>query len=381
MAFLRRFLLPASLWIGVTVWLWYKTDAPFGWIGLWLGVLTMVEGVRHKKALVFNLAWVFILIGGAELILWVAAPDTGKVIPGNFQEAYSGPHDALGYAPIADRSGPARRVLDGETVYDVVYSIGPHGWRVMPPVGEPPPDKAVLCFGCSFMFGEGMPDDRAMAWLLGESLKDTHRVYNFAMQGYGPHQMLAQLDGGLVAKTIEATPTDAFFLTSVGHAGRAAGRRRWDKRGPRYVLRADGGVRKDGTFAQLPQETYWERRWRKFIRKSWLVYTLRGQPWQGAEPGDVDLWIAITKQARTEVETRWPGARFHVLLWDTSPAEDAVYETALKDAGVRVYRMSSVLEGLAEDWTRWSLDRYDPHPNQEAHAKLAAFMAARVQER
>ena len=251
----------------------------------------------------------------------------------------------------------------------------------MPAATDPAPEKTVFCFGCSFMFGEGMPDDGAMAWLLGENLRDSHRVYNFAFQGYGPHQMLAALESGIVARTAEGMATDAFFLTSVGHAGRAAGRRRWDKRGPRYVVADDGSVRRDGTFAALPQETYWERRWRKFIRKSWLVYTLRGQPWQGAEPKDVALWIGITTAARDQVERRWPGSRFHVLLWDTSPEADALYETALKDAGVRVYRMSSLLEGLTEDWSRWALDPYDPHPNAEAHRKVADFMAERVKNR
>lgn len=378
MEHVRRHLPPILLWLGVPILLWYTTRAPFGWIALWLAALLMVTGVRRKRAVVFNLAWLFVLIGGTEIILWAAAPDTGRVIPGNFQKAYSGPHDVLGYAPIADHAGRARRVLDGETIYDVQYTIGPHGWRVMPPVGDPPPEAAVLCFGCSFMFGEGMPDDAAMAWVLGEQLADSHRVWNFAFQGWGPHQMLAALASSIVADTIEGRPTHAFFLTSAGHAARAAGRRRWDTRGPRYAVQPGGGVTQVGTFADLPQETYWERRWRKFRDKSWLVRTLRGQPWQGALPEDIDLWVGITRQAAGQIETTWPGSRLHVLLWDTSPEADAAYARRLREAGVTVHRMSAVLEGLDEDWSRWALDPYDPHPSREAHAKVAAFMASIV---
>ncbi|MDF1702563.1 MAG: hypothetical protein P1V36_15545 [Planctomycetota bacterium] len=373
-----QILLRLGLRVGIPVLLWYTTEAPFGWIALWFGALLLVMGVRQKRALIFNLAWVFVLIAGTELILWGFAPDQGRITPADFQKAFSAPHEVLGYAPVANTTGETRRELDGKTVYEVLYTIGPDGWRSAPPPTEPPATASCVCFGCSFMFGMGVADDEALPYRLEAEMGGRTRVHNCAFLGWGPHQMLAALESGLIAETVTAPPRHAIFLTSVGHAERAAGKRRWDKRGPRYELNASGGVTRTGTFAENPAESYWDRRKRKFLGKSWLLKTIAAR--QPATPSrhDLELWIAITRQARDFMAATWPGCEFHVLLWDSGEAADAEFIEQARLAKVPVHRVSEILPEFSGDWLPWSVDRFDPHPNAKAHAELARYAARTI---
>lgn len=376
-------LLRLGLWIGVPVLLWYATKAPFGWIALWIGALLMVGGIRRKQALRFNLAWLFVLLGGAEVLLWAAAPDTGRTIPANAQRMLTAPHDVLGYAPVAGRSMRTRRVIDGRTSFDVVYTIGPNGWRQAPPRSAPAPSESILCFGCSYMFGDGITNEETLSYRLEQALEGRYRVHNIACTGWGPHQMLAALESGLVQETVaQETVTQApryvIYLAMADHAGRVAGRRNWDKRGPRYAVRDGGRVERIGSFAELRRESYWERRWRKLRGRSWIRAALEQHVVSAPDPDDVALWVAIVRQARDYVKATWPGAEFHVLLWDAAPEADAAFLSGAKGASLRVHRVSEILPGFEGDWVPWSVDRYDPHPNSKAHAALADYLAREI---
>lgn len=371
-------LIRLGLWIGVPVGLWYATKAPFGWIGLWIGALLIAGGIARKDAVRFNVAWIFVLVGGAEILLWAAAPDPGRTTPANAQRILTAPHEVLGYAPVAGRSARARRVIDGQTSFDVAYHIGPDGWRQAPPRDTPASAGDILCFGCSYMFGDGVGDAEALAYRLEQALDGRSRVHNIACTGWGPHQMLAALESGLLEESVEAKPRIAIYLAMSDHAGRVAGKRNWDKRGPRYALQEGGAVERIGTFAELPRETYWERRWRKVRAKSWILGALRQHMVAAPNPDDVALWIAIVRQARDYVETTWPGSEFHVLLWDAAPESDEAFLAGAEPHGLRIHRVSEFLPGFDGDWLPWAADRGDPHPNAKAHAALAEYVAREI---
>lgn len=374
----RPLLLGLALWVGVPVLLWYATKAPFGWIGLWIGALLIVSGIARKNAVRFNLAWIFVLLGGAEVLLWAAAPDTGRTIPANAQRLLTAPHDVLGYAPVAGRSMRTRRVIDGRTSFDVVYTIGPDGWRQAPPRNAPAPPESILCFGCSYMFGDGVTNEEALPYRLEQALDGRYQVHNIACSGWGPHQMLAALESGLVQETVAQAPRYVIYLAMSDHAGRVAGRRNWDKRGPRYAVRDGGRVERIGSFSELRRESYWERRWRKFQGRSWIRGALHQHVLSAPDPADVALWVAIVRQARDYVKTTWPEAEFHVLLWDAAPEGDEAFVAGAGAEALRVHRVSEILPGFDGDWVPWAVDRYDPHPNSKADAALADYVAREI---
>src|SRR4030095_13739981 len=71
---------------------------------------------------------------------------------------------------------------------------------------------------------------------------------NFGFLGYGPHQMLAQLQQELVRDAIDCTPRYAIYQALPSHVSRAAGLEAWDQAGPKYTLGKDRTIIPVGHF-------------------------------------------------------------------------------------------------------------------------------------
>lgn len=130
-------------------------------------------------------------------------------------------------------------------LYDVIYTLNSRGWRITPEHDDTA-DTAVILFGCSFTIGEGVKDEQTYAYLLGEMLGGKYQVFNFALQGYGAHQMLAQIESGLLEPICKRYKRVlAFYLTIAAHPARCIGYENYQNTGIRYVLR-NGSVAREG---------------------------------------------------------------------------------------------------------------------------------------
>ena len=90
----------------------------------------------------------------------------------------------LSSAPIKSPHRPVAE--DGSVIFDVSYSIasGQRSTSKRKMMGP-----AVICTGCSFTFGHGLPDEDTWPWLLQERLPD-YQVLNVASMAYGTDQAL-----------------------------------------------------------------------------------------------------------------------------------------------------------------------------------------------
>ncbi len=158
----------------------------------------------------------------------------------------------LGYAPAAGVRVRASRRHEGETIYDVRYSIDEHGLRVTP--GSRREGRAVLFFGGSFTFGEGVDDEDALparfaSWMGGDT-----RIVNAGFHGYGPHQMLRALETHRLDPLVPDGVEQVVYQGIDGHVMRVAGRAIWDLTGPRYEVFLTSGrsVRRRKRHSQKP---------------------------------------------------------------------------------------------------------------------------------
>lgn len=225
--------------------LWSRTAAPVGWTSLWVGALLLAFGVHHwqrtSAKVLLNVGSLLAVLGILEVHQWAKHETPTQHRPERFTHAYVGEDEVLGYATRPDRSGTDELWLGDERIYRVEYTIDADGVRVAPPPGEVPPEAAVLCFGGSFMFGEGLANEETVRWRAQEELGGRYRFYNFGLHGYGPHQMLALLESGRVAAAADERPEFAIYWAIQDHARRAAGKTSWDHRGPLYEV--DEGAR------------------------------------------------------------------------------------------------------------------------------------------
>ncbi|MEM6673252.1 MAG: hypothetical protein AAF726_10425 [Planctomycetota bacterium] len=366
---------------------WDRISSPIAWIALYWGVMALVSclsrgrGSRHFAAR-YLLATALLMLGAVELALSTKAP------PDKVEHTvdYRRTDELLGYSavPLAHARHDLR--IGAEPVFDVEYDFDENGLRVAPPPTDPPPRSSVLCFGCSFMFGTGIENEEAVPYLLQELVGGRHRVYNFALGGWGPHQMLARIESGEVEVAVAEPPAVAIYWAIPDHVWRAAGKRYWDQRGPLYQVAEDGSAELVGSFADLPGPRPEPDRPKGIVKRSWIVRRIldrsgsdaRGNELGAPSPEDIERWSAIVRTTRDEIESRFPSCRFHVLLSDRYAGHSAALVAALQSMDVSWSTTSPVLPRVEGDPWHWLLHRYEGHHSSEAASLIASALAEDV---
>lgn len=299
-------------------------------------------------------------------------PGMGHRIEGTSALNFYEEVDDVGYVPWPNRSATARKVLDGQTIYDVTYTIGADSFRVAPRPSSA--EACVLLFGDSNTFGEGVNDNETFAWLLAQQSGGRIAVHNFAVSGWGPHQMLAGLQSGRFARALQCRPTHAVFTFIPEQVARVAGRTSWDTHGPRYALK-DGKVVREGNFdtpglpaRPVPDLDEGILTWRRLV----------GVDGMGT-PEEADLAAAVLIEAARELERLAPGLKLHVLFWKDEPNAlmDSI-ATKLAAAGLVLHRPEAIIPGWSRAWRQWVLSPLDRHPNARAHAGVADYVAREI---
>lgn len=369
-----------------------SSSVPYLWIAIALVMMLTYAAVVSKRetlrALWINLAIVVFTLGAVESYFWAQEPLERRM---EYSEEFFVADDVLGYKPAADRRIGHRAYGGEQLLYDVTYTLNDHGLRIASPLtGD---DKTTLpCiafFGDSFTFGEGMTDEQTMPYQVWKQMGPSYRTVNFAFLGYGPHQMLATLEQGQVESHGHCRPTHIVYQAIPTHVSRAAGLEAWDHHGPRYAWRSDGSVYQVGHFDDVRPSTplQWLRlahrhlhaQVRSSLEASVLYRTLLNSH-RPVTPEDVALFAAIVGTAKQTASRTYPGAMFQVLFWDYDDDAEVGEQVLaqLQVQGVVVHPMSTILPGFPAERARYEISPYDRHPNAQAHARIADFLAQQL---
>lgn len=171
------------------------------------------------------------------------------------------PDAALGWKLRPASVIRAVRARGAHTIYDARYTIDARGQRVTP--DSNPNGESVLFMGDSFMFGDGLPDSETVPQLFAVKTGRRFHVVNLGVSAYGPHQVLRQIEEGVVDRAIARQGLEkpkvraAFLYFNDDQLPRAAGDKNqewWWRVAPQYERTADG-LRLVGTAAEI-----WDRR-------------------------------------------------------------------------------------------------------------------------
>jgi hypothetical protein len=322
-------------------------------------------GATARRVLCINLALLLAIFAAAEVVLSFEPLARSE---GSHLDGYTIPDERLGYAPAKGHETTYRRFGGDVLVYDVVYSIDANGLRKAPP-HRPEAHECILFFGDSFTFGEGLRNEETLPYRVGLETDGAYRIHNFGFHGYGPHQMLAALELGVVDEAIDCTPRFVFYQGAAFHIDRAAGLSSWEKGGPRFEPTDDGLVEHRGQWDPT-----------RFEYPAWLTevfgtsYVLGKIPAAHRPTNDEDYvrYLGILETSRRLVETRHPGAEFWIVYWD-APDDPIVADLVAR--GFRVLRVSEILTDRAEFPDKYRLHELDGHPNALAMSKIAARVA------
>ncbi|MEM9382809.1 MAG: hypothetical protein AAGB93_22845 [Planctomycetota bacterium] len=356
-------------------------DAPVAAAAAWLALVALVRGFRRpetaagRAAIVAGIALAG--LGVAEVATRARQISHATMRPANYRSTYVVDDDLLGYAAQPGASGSVEKRYDDELVYSVTYTIDENGGRSTGAPAGSGTDGAVLCFGGSYMFGEGLEDEESVPYRAQAALEGALRFHSFALHGWGAHHMLARLETGRVEREVRETPRVALYWAIPDHAARAAGKRFWDRNGPHYEVDGSGGVRRLGRFLDTLDSPPFDPTPRGLTRVSWVARKLT-RTHRRVVPEDIVRWGAVVAQARDEVETRFPGCAFHVLFEDRPTKETEGMLAALREQGVRVHLTSDILPGFLDDDAQWTIHSSDVHPNAEAAERIAAYVVTSI---
>jgi hypothetical protein len=366
---------------------------PYIWVfTLWAAVFSRAAWLLPNptiRAVCVNLAVVALFGYGAETYFWLEkrepdpsahATSDAYRMEGSILDGYRDMnHPVLGYAPVKGVSAEARKYYGDQLIYDVVYTIDQNGLRHSPPVRTGIDPGCVLFFGGSFTYGEGVQDEETMPYRVGILTEGRFQIYNFGFHGYGPHQMLAALESGLVA---EAAPCEPDFVIYQGldrHVLRTAGLVAWGKNGPRYVLSEDGNVQRAGTLEdKVATQGLLDSALRQLGKSNIYTWALGRSSSYQIRDKQIQVFGGILQGARDYLTRVHPDAAFHVLLWEF---DNALAERVLEELWGRdlpVHRITRDVLPRADYRSTYALGPYDHHPNPEAYDLVARYVVGNI---
>ncbi len=350
-----------------------------------LAIFARLAKRTGSDALMVNLAAVFLALASFEGYIGIKQlRGDGSRIEGTIYDEFHA-DDMLGYAPNPNAQLTAIKYYGDTLLYDVVYSIDEQGLRVAPPADKTTPLSGCLVFfGGSFSFGEGVNDDQTFPYRVGVKTNGRYAVRNFAVGGYGPHQMLANLQSEFLDQRLNCKPTHFFYLTIPAHIARVAGLTSWDRHGPRFRLDANGEIVRVGNFddparifGQIMEPRWLHRALDKFF--AWQRFFGRARD---PNPADLQLFIAVVRAAARLAKQRYPDSVFNVLLWDGDGNERfAVMEKEWHSDGIRIHHSSEAIPGLSSNLAHYTVNAHDAHPNPLQHERIADYLVRDILKR
>jgi hypothetical protein len=390
-----RFLLLAALFlVAVAASLLMLKFAPASWFWLWLtwaaapfaGIFLVQRS--WPRAILFNLGIVALLLAAVEAY-YVTHEYVNETFPdGGFYVA----DDVMGWVPAKAKKthvvkyGPAGLLHGPEGIlFDRTYTIDSNGLRVAPPYRQGALAGTILFFGCSFAFGDGLADDETFPYQVGLQSGGRYRIFNFAFQGYGPHQMLAAIEHGMVRRVVDATPQYAIYVALPIHVSRVAGRGAFGGHAPRYVLDEKGIPREAGHFGDRKPlfERLGFRRGEKQLGKS-AIYRRLSKGGSRINDDDTRLYLAVVHRSEELLTAQYPGLQFHVILWPYQRDEwqlPHAYEKireGFRQIGISYSLVEGILPGYTTDRSPYILSSVDWHPNALANRLLAHYVVDKI---
>lgn len=329
-----------------------------------IALLARADAARDRALLYGS---VFFCLGIIEITLYFIAKSqiiVTETTPAKWRRDVSD----IGSLPLPNLATEFREFLDGRLIADVTYTIDANGLRKIP-ISTQKSTRKVAFFGCSFMFGHGVQDDQTLPYYFVRESGGMFEGFNFAGEGWGPHQMLREIEDGFVRR-VAGTPDLAIYEVIPDHLRRVAGRAPWED-GPKYEI----CLRDEACYLGSYHSVYYNL-FRRWIKESWTVKYLDDHFASPSRISDIPLFIAVLKKSRTLLEKS--GTRLTIVLWDQNELARTMMKV-LKANRFDVIALSTVVSDEARKGHQ--LTQLDQHPSPETNKAIALYLWKKVGER
>jgi hypothetical protein len=373
---LAVFLVPLAVWVGFFVL--HGVGSTILLTALAAGSAIVIANSRVAKNALLTLLAIILTMGACEAALRIRGPErplafhwgTGRVQHSSVQAFAMDPQ--YGFDAVPNVVTRTTSQLNGRPVYDVTYSFDAKGARVTP--GASATGKPILVVGDSYNFGEGLNDSETLGAHLQKDSRGTLRAINIARPGYGPHQVLRQLQLGLPAEH-GAASFDWLLVSMIDdHIERANGSYFWSL-GPHFVPDGQGGVRLSGHFGPGAKSRAWVTR----LREGSMLFTAIEKMGRRLVGTDEQHFVAILRAMRETAMQRY-GARPLILYYSGASflnefeGRRELMHRLFEQAGVLYLDINTVLP--VRDGGYYI--EGDGHPTEKLNAALAGIVLRRI---
>ena len=275
--------------------------------------------VANALALLVGLAVCTILLAAAEMAVRAFGRDEPPTL-NRFPRDYYITDSAGITKPLPDGryrfTCTARQ--DGSPIYDVVYSVDPFSRRVTPVSDPHSRDKFLLFFGCSFTYGEGLPDDQTFPYYVARAAA-SYMPYNYAFHGHSPAELLVKMETGTLPREVPEAEGTLIYLLIDAQFHRVVGSMRfvstWGKNRPYYTLDTNGRPLHRGDFTSgRPRLT----RFYSWLARSRLLSALDVDLPPRIMDRHIRLMAEIFGEAKRLYQLQFPRGEFVVVLYPGS---------------------------------------------------------------
>ncbi|MEJ0095019.1 MAG: SGNH/GDSL hydrolase family protein [Methylocella sp.] len=374
------------------------TKLRFAALPILVGLITLME-LKHPLPLfrLLTFIFVFLLLADLAFILRGKSRDLLLILASfafgicvieaganalepkssiNMTQGWSVRQPIMGWGP--DRPGrfhaEKRDPTIGATIYTADYTIDSNLLRETHSIQTGP---AIVFFGDSYTFGDGVSDSETMPQVLADTLEPKLRVVNLAFTGYGPQQFLREMETSRFDALIGTDPKLFIFMTAPWHAERTACKAYWTPFAPRYAL-VNGEVAYQGACNE--GASLWLRQW----LENTAAYRVFIEPYRHeVNRNDVDLYVRILEAAvrlakdKYGVTTLIPYIRTPPEYLRASGISNEAIMDRLKNSGAAVIDVS--LQAEEADGATISI-KGDGHPTPLAHRLRASMLKKYIEQ-
>lgn len=351
-------------------------------LALWIQLRARNAGQQRwassvSACLVFIEVFLALYLSAQGICGWINMREASRVVrTGSHSDGTSyQSSQILGHMPKRNVTSGARLVADGAEIFDYTYHIDNFRRRITPASNHSAiHPRAVVFFGDSFTFGEGVNDDATLPNQVAIHRPDL-AVYNYAFSGYGPNHMLARLESLDTRAEVPEASTTGVYVFIPNHVRRVIGAFSvisWSRHSPWYHLGGDGLPERLGSF-QGERKGLTE--WYDFLKGDQVVkYFNLDFPFVLSKT-DFDLTEAIIVRSAELYKSQFRGGDFYVVLYPGTPVDEfpaGPMGQRLKSRGLHVLDYTTLLSGEPE--SNFFLP-FDTHPRPVAQARVALELA------
>ena len=273
-----------------------------------LGIISFLIFKLKSKFFFFLFSVVFFSFFLIELIFKDKIVQTNYLTKNNISYEIN---NNYGYHPKKNEIFTEEIFYKNKLLKKNFYTINKYGHRNFP--NKIKLDRCIIFHGGSLTFGQSLSDNETLPYIIGNMYAEKYNIFNFAFNGYGPHQFLAKLKSTNSDEIEHCKDTVIIYQFIYDHIARTAGKKSWGDKSPRFIFKNEELMQK-GFFSDYPFKFIMKLRKNfRHSKVSNIFFNL-----EKINQKDKEILLQVLKNIEILAKNNFNSIEFIYLVWNDS---------------------------------------------------------------